>query len=389
MQYDFDRVPNRRASDSVKWRKYADDVLPMWVADMDFVSPEPVVRALRQRVDHGFFGYPEGILNDATELTAFRQLIVDRMAQRYHWQVQPREVLFVPGVVSAFNVACHAFATPGGGVLVQTPIYPPMLSAPQNARLSRQDAALTHRPDGSYEIDWAVFEAAITPETCLFMLCNPHNPAGRVFRHDELERMAEICLRHNVVICSDEIHSDLIYRGHQHSPIASLDPEIARRTITFIAPSKTFNLAGLQCSIAIIQDEELRRKYLQGREGIVEWVNLMGLLAGEVAYREGQAWLDQLLIYLEANRDFLCDYVARELPRITLAKPEGTYLAWLDCRQASIDGNPTEFFLQQARVALSDGTAFGSGGEGFARLNFGCPRSMLLEALERMKQALK
>ena len=389
MQYDFDHVPDRRASDSLKWHHYDSAVLPMWVADMDFVSPEPVVRALRQRADHGFFGYPEGITGDARELPAFRQLIVDRMAQRYHWQVQPQDIVFVPGVVTALNVTCHAFAAPGRGVLVQTPIYPPMLVAPHNARLSRQNAALTRRPDGSYEIDWAAFEAAITPETGLFILCNPHNPVGRVYRRDELERMAEICLRHHVAICSDEIHADLIYRGHPHLPIASLDPEIARQTITLIAPSKTFNLAGLQCSIAIIQDAELRGKYLKGREGLVEWVNLMGLLAGEVAYREGQAWLDQLLIYLEANRDFLYDYVGRELPMIQLAKPEGTYLAWLDCRQAGITGNPTEFFLQQAHVAFSDGAAFGPGGEGFVRLNFGCPRSMLLDALERMKQALR
>jgi cystathionine beta-lyase len=221
----------------------------------------------------------------------------------------------------------------------------------------------------------------------MFLLCNPHNPVGRVYRHDELERLAEICLSHNVIICADEIHGDLIYRGQQHVPIAALDPEIAQHTITLTSPSKTFNLAGLQCSIAIIQNAELRRRYLEAKHGLVAWVNLMGLIAAQAAYREGQAWLDQLLIYLEANRDALHDFVRDELSGIHMAKPEGTYLAWLDCREA-IDGNPYEFFLREARVALGDGASFGRGGGGFVRLNFGCPRATLMEALTRMKRAL-
>ncbi len=388
MHYNFDTSPDRQRTDSLKWSRYDADVLPMWIADMDFPSPAPIVQALRERADHGVFGYPAGIMGEPNELPEFRRLIVDRLRDRYGWQVQPEDLVFIPGVILAFNLACHALAAPGGGVLVQTPVYPPILDAPQNANMRRHDAMLARDADGAYAIDWDVFESAITPETRLFILCNPHNPAGRVFRRDELERMAEICLRRGVVTCSDEIHCDLLYTGQRHIPIASLDPEIARNTITLIAPTKTFNLAGLQCSIAIVPNPELRQKYQEARKGLVAWVNVMGLLAAQVAYREGQDWLDQLLAYLEANRDYLYDYVQSEMPGVTMARPEATYLAWLDCRQAGIDGNACEFFLQKARVALVDGAMFGPGGEGFLRLNFGCSRALLAEALERMKRAL-
>ncbi|HET7088282.1 MAG TPA: PatB family C-S lyase [Anaerolineae bacterium] len=388
MQYDFDTPPDRRHTDSLKWSRYDADVLPMWIADMDFPSPAPVVQALRERVDHGVYGYPAGIMGEPNELPEFRRLIVDRLVDRYGWQVQPEDLVFIPGVVVASNLACHAVATHNGGVLVQTPVYPPILDAPQKANMRRHDAMLARNSDGAYEIDWDVFGSAITSETRLFILCNPHNPVGRVFRPDELERMAEICLKRGVVICSDEIHCDLLYTGQRHIPIAALDPEIARNTITLIAPTKTFNLPGLQCSIAIVQNPELRQKYQEARKGLVPWVNVMGLLAAQVAYREGQDWLDQLLAYLEGNRDRLYGYVQSELPGITMARPEATYLAWLDCRQAGIGGNPYEFFLQKARVALADGAMFGPGGEGFLRLNFGCSRALLAEALERMKRAL-
>jgi cystathionine beta-lyase len=248
---------------------------------------------------------------------------------------------------------------------------------------------LSLHPDGSYSIDRAAFEEAITDQTRLFLLCNPHNPVGRVFRRDELERMAEICLQRGILICSDEIHADLVFRGHQHIPIASLSPDVAQKTITLIAPSKTFNIAGLECSVAIIPNDKLRRRFVHAQRGVVSWINVLGWVAAEAAYRHGQAWLEQLLLYLEANRDTLYDFVQSELRGVKMARPEGTYLAWLDCRAAGIQGNPHEFFLQKARVAVNDGKTFGRGGEGFVRLNYGCPRSMLKEALERMKEALQ
>ena len=387
MIYNFDQFLNRRNAESHKWRAYSKEVLPLFVADMDFVSPEPVVRALRELVARGMFGYPRGFHGEAAELPELGQLVVERMAARYGWHITPQDVSFVPGVVVGLNTVCHAVATPGGAVLVQPPIYPPILQAPDNAQLRRQDAELVRQLDGSYAVDWDRFTSAITSDTRLYIHCHPHNPVGRVYCRAELERLAEICLARKVTICSDEIHGDLLYSGQRHIPLASLDPEIAQHTITFIAPSKTFNLVGLQCSVAIIQNAELRQRFQAARHGLVPWINVMGLIAAEAAYREGHEWLDQLLVYLEANRDFLWDFVQNELPGVSMAKPQATYLAWLDCRGAGVD-NPCEYFLKQARVALANGNDFGAGGQGFVRLNFGCPRSILEESLLRMKQAL-
>ncbi len=382
MIYDFDQIINRRGTNSNKWNHYAENILPMWVADMDFVSPQPVVEALARRVEHGVFGYP-----DKNE--PLKQAFQDWLAARFDWQVDLEALILIPGVVTGFNLACHAMGgSDGGGVLMQTPVYYPFLSAPPNAGMQRQEMELTLRSDGSYEIDYEAFEASITDQTRLFILCSPHNPVGRVFRKGELERMAEICLRHGVTICSDEIHGDLVFSGHRHIPIASLDPEIAAHTVTLMAPSKTFNLAGLECSFAVIENPDLRAKYIGATQGLVGWVNLLGQTAALAAYREGAEWLDQMLVYLQANRDYLYNYVSTQLPGITMTRPEGTYLAWLDCRQVGIDGSPQVFFQEQAKVALSDGSPFGQGGDGFVRLNFGCPRALLTEGLDRMKAAL-
>jgi cysteine-S-conjugate beta-lyase len=384
MQSDFDTLAQRRGTDCEKWDLYAEDVLPLWVADMDFRSPEPVVRALAGRVEHGFFGYP----NEHEHVTDLREAIVAWLAQRHNWQVQPEDLVFLPGVIIGFDLASHTLKPSRRGVLVQTPVYPPLLHAAKHTRRLAQETQLTRQDDGSYAIDWDAFESAFTEKTGLFILCNPHNPTGRVFRRDELQRMAEICLRRGALLCSDEIHADLVYPGHPHIPIASLDPEIAQHTITLMAPSKTFNLAGLQCSFAIIPNESLRRRYIASTGGLVSWVNLLSRVAALAAYRHGHDWLEQLLVYLQGNRDFLYETITTEMPQLSLARPEGTYLAWLDCRQAGIPGTPSEFFLEKARLALVDGKVFGPGGEGFVRLNFGCPRSMLAEALTRMQRAL-
>jgi cysteine-S-conjugate beta-lyase len=393
--YDFDTLPDRRHTESAKWNHYPEDVLPLWVADMDFVSPEPVIRALHERVAHGIFGYPSTFAPADQERSALAEIVVQRLEALYSWQVQPKDLVFISGVVAGFNMACHALAASESGdeeqkkgVLVQTPVYPPFLDAPKNAGMTRQEMELTQEADGSYSIDWEAFEAAIAPETGMFLLCNPHNPVGRVFRIDELERMAEISLRHGLTICSDEIHCDMVFSGQRHVPIASLDAEIASHTITLIAPSKTYNIAGLGCAVAIIQNDSLRRRFRNAHKGLAHGVNVLGWVAAEAAYRDGQEWLDQLLAYLEANRDFLFETVQNELPSLHMARPEGTYLAWLDCRRAGIEGSPFDYFLNHARLALNDGKTFGRGGEGFVRLNFGCPRGILAEALERMKSAL-
>ena len=389
MRYDFDQVIERRPTNSDKWNRYAADVLPLWVADMDFPSPEPVIRALHERVEHGIFGYPSSGFISPGEKGELREVMVARMYSLYGWQISGDDLLFLPGIVIGLNQASHALSTPGGSVLVQTPAYPHILHMAASSGMQQQTMELTRLPDGQYAVDWEAFGAAFTPETRLFTLCNPHNPVGRVFRRDELARMAEVCLRCGVVICSDEIHCDLLFRGQQHIPIASLDAEVAQNTITLMAPSKTFNIAGLQCSFAIIQNPELREKFRKANQGLVPWVNVMGQTAALAAYKHGQEWLDQLLVYLEDNRDYLAAYVARELPGVEISLPEGTYLAWLDCRKAGLTDSPYKFFLEQARVGLNDGATFGPGGEGFVRLNFGCPRSTLTTALERMKASLQ
>lgn len=381
MRIDFDNCPDRRNTECIKWNAYDEDVLPMWVADMDFVSPPAVIDALQDRVAHGVFGYPR--IPDE-----LRQLVVDWVAGRFGWQIQPEWILFLPGVVTGFNLACHLVAGQPGSVLVQPPLYPPMLAAPENAGLRRVEAELLQAEDGRYRHDWQVFERQIDLTTRLFILCNPHNPTGRVFRRDELEKMAEICLRRGLLICADEIHADLVYPDNRHIPIASLDPDIARRTITLIAPSKTFNIAGLQFSAAIIPDAELRQRYLRSGKGLVGSVNLLGITAAAAAYRHGHTWLDELLLVLQGNRDYLVEFVRSRLPGVRVASPEGTYLAWLDCRALDLPASPYEFFLKEARVGLNDGRIFGSGGAGFVRLNFGCPRDNLQAALERLAGAL-
>ena len=377
----FDILPDRKDSLSVKWHAYGPDILPMWVADMDFRSPDVVIEALKKEVERGVFGYPY-------EDNRFKAVLVDRLNDQYGWKIDPGALVFIPGIVTGLNIVSHLFPE-GGEILVQTPIYPPFLSAPKNAGMKRVDVGLVRSPDGHYSIDFDAFEAAITDQSRIFMLCNPHNPVGRVYKIDELEHLAEICLRRKLLICSDEIHCDLIYSEHRHVPIASLQPEIAQNSITLMAPSKTFNIPGLQCSFAIIQNPEIRQRFQKAGEGMSGWVNLMGLIAGQAAYQGGQEWLRDLMVYLQGNRDFLYDFVNQRLPGVHMAKPEGTYLAWLDCREAGIDGNPYEFFLQQARVAVNDGGSFGEGGKGFVRMNFGCPRSMLEEALLRMENALQ
>jgi cystathionine beta-lyase len=285
-------------------------------------------------------------------------------------------------------MAAQAFVGANGGLLIQPPVYMPFLRVANNVGGIDQEAPLTPHSDGYYTVDDDRFESAITDQTRMFLLCNPHNPVGRVFHRDELERMAAICLRHNLVICSDEIHGDLIFSGHQHVPVASIDPEIAQKTVTLMAPSKTFNIAGLSCSFAVIQNPTLRKQFEQGGLGMVHGVNLLGLVAAQAAYQHGQEWLDQMLAYLEENRNVLVRFVNEQLPGVKIFCPEGTYLAWLDCRNAGLGDKPAEFFHKTARVALNEGDAFGQQGAGFVRLNFGCPRSMLLEALERMKKAL-
>ncbi len=379
--FDFDTPVNRRHTDSVKWR-HPDDVLPMWVADTDFTTLPEVIAALHERVAHGVFGYHY-------ESPTLRQTVVEWVEKRYGWQIDPTWIIFPPDVMRGVNWTAQTVAQPGDGILLQTPVYGPFFDVVRNGGFVMQDARLVLDENGRYGLDMAAFEAAVTPESRAFLLCNPQNPTGRVFTRTELEALAECCLRHDITIIADEIHADLIYSESQHTPIASLSPEIARRTATFIAPSKTFNLAGLKAAVGIIPDEDLRKRMEKSQRGLIARINVLGMVAMETAYREGGPWLDALLRYLQGNRDYLLDFVANDgLPGVRMARPDGTFLAWLDFRETPWADAPARHIRQEAKVVMNEGAWFGETGAGFARLNFGCPRSTLEEGLSRIRRAL-
>jgi cystathionine beta-lyase len=382
MTYDFDTPIERRGTNSAKWTRYAPDVLPMFVADMDFKSPEPMLKAMHARVAHGVFGYV-GSQKEVSDIVAAR------MKRLYQWEVDPEWVVWIPGLVYGLNNVCRAVGRPGDDALMFSPIYPPFLTAPTNQGLTVTKVEQTLKPNGnliSYEIDFDKFESAIKPNTALFIHCHPHNPTGHEYTRAENLRLAEICAKHNLIICSDEIHCDLLMDHTQHTPIAALSPDIAQRTITLMAPSKTFNMPSLDTSFAIIPDAVIRRRVRHNAIGL--HINAVGLAAVKSAFTECDEWLNELRAYLTANRNTLIDYVTENMPDIHITCPEATYLAWLDCRRLQIHGTPYEFFLNHAKVALNDGATFGPGGEGFVRLNYGCPRSQLMQALEQMKDAL-
>ncbi len=380
MIYDFDQTIERRGTDSVKWGYYPEDVLPLWVADMDFRSAEPVLQALRERVDHGVFGYTR-------PAPALKTAIQERLSRLYQWAVNEDEILMLPGVVTGLNVAIQAYSVPGESILAQPPVYFHFLRDPVHHRRVLIDPPLSRKHD-TYEIDFDRFEKSIDNQTRVFILCNPHNPVGRVFSRGELEKLAEICVRHRVIICSDEIHCDLVYPGYRHIPIATLSTEVSDRTVTLMAPSKTYNVAGLECGYAIIKNRDLRRIWQNASYGIVPGVSVMGQAAALAALSGGQEWLDQVLIYLQHSRDFVAEYIRQSMSAIRMCRTEATYLAWLDCSDTGIPGNLADFFLREARVGLNNGPDFGKGGEGFVRLNFACARTTLADALTRMSAAL-
>ncbi|MSU72969.1 MAG: putative C-S lyase [Opitutus sp.] len=381
MTFDFDTPVVRAGTDSQKWQKYAGrDVLPLWVADMDFKSSPAIIEALRQRVEHGVFGYARPVKSTV-------EAVVEAMAQRYGWAIDPSWLVWLPGLVVGLNVTAQAFAQPGEEVLTITPVYPPFMSAPKNsARVSTAVASLLQ--DGTWTVDWESLEKAVTPRTKLFYLCNPHNPLAKVWRRDELTRLAEFCVRHNLILCSDEIHCDLILDpALPHIPSALLSPEIAVRTITLMAPSKTYNVPGLGTSLAIIPDRALRARFARASAGIVAEVTCLGFTTCEAAYRGSELWRQALLAYLRGNRDFLLAALTRELPGVRVEAPvEATYLMWLDVTALGLD-QPVPHFEKHG-VGLYDGAVFGAPPGSHVRLNFGCTRAMLVETVRRMKVAL-
>lgn len=386
MAYNFDRVPNRRNPNLLnKWTWYPKDVLPMWVADMDFPSPKPILDALHKVVDQGVLGYE-------LPSVALKETVATRMDHLYAWKVKPESIVTVTGIVSGFNVAARAFGSPKKGYLVQSPVYNEFHEVKNNVRIPQFDAPLVKSVHGNilrYEIDWDVFRKQVK-KAGMFLLCNPHNPLGIVFSRRNLLRMAEICVENDVLIVSDEIHSELLLDDNQFTPLAKLSSRVAKQTITLIAPSKTFNVPGLFCGFAIIPNKELRERYVKMVENLRLHVSSLGLHAAQVAF-SGQCdgWLRELRRYLKGNRDFLVDYVTEMMPGVRITIPEATYLAWLDFTQLNLKSSPYEFFLKEAKVALSDGTIFGETGNGHVRLNFGTSRRILTQGLERMRKALR
>lgn len=388
MRYDFDKVVDRTETESLKWvypRKVlgVEEAIPMWVADMDFEAPPEVIAAIKSRAAHGIYGYP---LIPPT----FWQAAIDWLKRRHGWTVKRDWMAKSPGIVPALNYAVRAYTKPGDAVVIQTPVYHPFYFAVEHN--GRRVVRNPLRFDGRrYVMDFDDLEDKIGPDVRMVILCSPHNPVGRVWSHAELEHLGRVALEHGLVVFADEIHHDLVYSGHVHRVFAALSPELAARTVTGIAPSKAFNIPGLSTAAVIASNPDLLEAFkLETERAGYELGQVFGVVGFEAAYAHGGEWLDALLPYLEANIDFLERFLAERIPAIRLVRPEGTYLALLDCRALGLEPDElNRFFLTKARVYFSDGTVFGRELEGFVRVNFGCPRSVLKEALERIERAVK
>ncbi|MCP8969812.1 MalY/PatB family protein [Ectobacillus ponti] len=380
---EFDQVINRRGTSSVKWDMHpGDDLLHLWVADTDFPPPPAVREALQKRLEHGIFGYT--MVGEEV-----RAAVMQWTNTRYHWEIQKEWLLFSPGVVPSLSFAVQAYTQPDDKVLIQAPVYAPFFDiVRRNGRELVVNELLVR--DGRYEMDFAALERQLQDGVKLFILCSPHNPVGRVWTKEELLRLGNLCEQYDVLIMSDDIHADIIFSGHTHTPLASLSAGLADRTITAIAPSKTFNIAGLQASALIIPNEQRRKEItaVLQRQGFHS-LNTFASAAMEAAYAHGGPWLDELLVYLEKNARFACDFLRTELPQLITYEPEGTYLLWVDCRSLGMGQEELMNVLQQkARIVVEPGKKFGPGSEGFIRINLGCPRSLLAEALRRLKAVL-
>lgn len=388
MKYDFDKIIERKNTNSVKWdtvkeRFGSNDILPMWVADMDFeVAPE-ILEAIKKRTEHGIFGYtirPE----------TYYKSIMSWLRNRHNWEINREWIGFSPGVVPALAIAVLSFTDIGDKIIIQPPIYPPFFKV-----IKRNGRQIVENPlklqGGKFVMDFDDLESKIDSRVKMLMLCSPHNPVGRVWDKDELEKLSNICLRHNIIIVSDEIHSDIVYNGKKHIPIASLNEAVLQNTITFIAPSKTFNIAGLSTSATIIPNKKLREKFENTIESLeINSSNVFGIVALESAYKYGEEWLEELLKYLEGNINLLMDFARSNSHKVNITKPEGTYLAWLNFKKLNMKHDKlVEFMINKVKVGLNSGLDFGSQGEGFLRLNFACPRTLLEEGLNRIEKALK
>lgn len=385
MKYDFDEIVPREHTDCFKFDNVkeifgTEDVIPMWIADMDFKTPPFIVETIRKRLEHEVLGY-------TFTNSSWKPAIQNWVSRRYGWDVSSGEIGFVGGIVPAISFALQCFTAPGDKVLIQPPVYPPYHNVTKE--LGR---TLVTNPlklvNGQLEVDFTDFEEKV--KGCkLFLLCNPHNPCGRVWSKAELQRMCDICVQHNVLIVSDEIHCDMTFKGFTHTPFATVSEDAKNNSITFMAASKTFNIAGLKSSYHIIQNDGLRRQYNDFlRKNELDSAHLFATAPVATAYNEGDEWLSQMLEYVEANIDYMEDFLKANMPKLNMIRPQASFLVFLDARALGLPHDElVRFFIREAKVGMNDGATFGEGGSGFMRMNLGCPRSVLKKALGQIKSA--
>lgn len=388
MRYDFDTILDQKGTNSLKWeyRKETfdtEDVLPLWIADMDFPSPDAVTKALIQRAKHPIYGYPG--LDDA-----FFESIINWVDKRYNTEIVKEQMKIIPGVVPGLHLAVNTFTKPGDNVVIQTPVYHPFFRVIKESGRHIVENPLIEE-DGFYRMDIKDLMEKIDSKTRMIILCNPHNPVGRVWSKQELLDLADVCVKNDILIVSDEVHSDLIYKEGIHVPFYGLPEEISKHSLSFIAPSKTFNLAGLFTSIAISGSERINQEFTHACEQVgLNEVNIFGIEALKVAYTEGEDWLRHVLNYLNGNAQFINKFLKNRIPQVKMRVPEATYLGWIDFRGLELtDKQLNHFIVNDARLGMNSGSKFGVQGEGFQRINFACPRSLLREAMERLELALK
>ncbi|MFC4305007.1 MalY/PatB family protein [Cohnella boryungensis] len=388
MKYDFDRIIDRTGTASYKWDQSEKlfgrpDIVPLWVADMDFEAPREVVEAVTRRAEQGIYGY-------TVRTQAYYDAITGWLSRRHHWQIKQEWITSSPGVVPALSLMVLAFTEPGDGIILQSPVYYPFYDVIRmNGRTVVNNPLLLK--EGRYEMDYELLEKQAREGAKMLLLCSPHNPGGRVWTREELERVAEICNKYGVLVVADEIHQDLVFSGHKHTPYASLTEASAQNSVTCIAPSKTFNLAGLQSAIVVVPNADIRSKYNALLKTLsIHMEAYFGLTATETSYTHGDEWLDQLLVYLEGNLRALTEFAEKHLPGVKVMQPEGTYLVWMDC--TAISDKPQQLkklMFEEAGVAFSEGSVFGEQGAGYLRVNLACPRALLLEALEKFAEAAR
>lgn len=387
MKFNFDKIIDRSNNFSAKWSEMdkifgTNALLPMWVADMDFLTAPCIMDALKDRLEQGIFGY-------TTRPYSYNESIVNWLDNRFSWKIKQEWLMFSPAVITSISLLIQNLTQKNDKIMIQEPVYSPFHSIVKSNERDLVISPLVKLDDGSYVMDYEDIEAKIK-DVKIFILCNPHNPVGRVWTREELTRLGEICLKHNVLVISDEIHSDIILKNHKHTPFASISKEIEENTITCMAPTKTFNLAGLQSSFLVIPNPshyEVMDKAFSRLD--IKRNNAFSLVATEAAYNYGEDWLDELLKYIEDNIDFAIEYIKTNIPQLKVKKPEGTYLLWVDFNNLNVDEKDLKnALISKGRVALSDGSSFGIGGDGYYRINLSCPRSMVLECLKRIEFAI-